>query len=128
MEKSSTSLGSIIGLIAICIVLYIGAQAIGNSQKMATGIHYLQTGQTSIDYHQLARQDATNEGISADLFVTQIQVESGFNPNAVSPAGAIGIAQIMQSTADGWHIDPHDPVASLSAAAAAIFPNLWQKL
>jgi soluble lytic murein transglycosylase-like protein len=34
--------------------------------------------------------------------------------------GAVGIAQIEPLTASGWHVDPHDPVASLSAAAKAM--------
>jgi len=35
----------------------------------------------------------------------------------VSPAGAQGIAQIMPSTAQGWHVDPFNPVQALSVAA-----------
>jgi len=73
-----------------------------------------------LDYHQIARQDATNAGIDPNLFERQINQESGFHPNAVSQAGAIGIAQIMPETAKGWDVDPHDPVASLSAAARAM--------
>ena len=88
-----------------------------NKVPLQTGINYLKTGETSLDYRQLARQDAINFGLNPDLFERQINQESGFNPNAVSPAGAIGIAQIMKSTAAGWHVDPWDPVASLSAAA-----------
>lgn len=77
-------------------------------------------GCTVNDYHCIARQDAINAGISPDLFERQISVESGFNPSAISPAGAIGISQIMPSTAAGWQVDPHDPVASLQAAANAM--------
>lgn len=118
--KSTISAGSIVGLCAIVMVLWFCFNAMGNNGKLQTGINYLQTGKTQLDYHQLARQDATNAGISADLFEKQINQESGFNPNAVSPAGAVGIAQIMPSTAAGWNVDPHDPVASLSAAASAM--------
>src|SRR5207302_10286331 len=46
----------------------------------------------------LARQDAQNVGLSPDVFVRQINQESGFNPSAISPAGAIGIAQFEPST------------------------------
>ncbi len=69
------------------------------------------------DYQSMAYQDAVNAGIPADSFVRQINQESGFNPNVVSSAGAIGIAQIMPSTAQAWNVDPHDPVASLRVAA-----------
>jgi murein DD-endopeptidase MepM/ murein hydrolase activator NlpD len=55
--------------------------------------------------------------LDESVFLRQIRQESGFNPNAVSPAGAIGIAQIMPATARGWGVNPHDPHASLNAAA-----------
>ncbi len=72
MDKSSMSVGSIVGLCFVIVVLCFGMQAIGNNSKLQMGVHYLQTGQTSLNYHQLARQDATNEGISADIFEKQI--------------------------------------------------------
>ena len=120
MERSSMSIGSIIGLGVVIVVLYFGMQAMGNSVRLQTGINYLRTGQTSLDLRALARQDAVNAGIDPTLFERQINQESGFNPNAVSPAGAIGIAQIMPDTARGWGVDPHDPVASLSVASSAM--------
>lgn len=73
-----------------------------------------------LNYHQIARQDALNAGIDPDIFERQINQESGFNPDAVSEVGAIGIAQIMPTTAAGWGVNPHDPVASLQAAASAM--------
>jgi soluble lytic murein transglycosylase-like protein len=68
-------------------------------------------------YVELARQDAQAAGIPPELFVRQINQESGFNPNDVSPAGAEGIAQFMPATAAGLGIDPWDPVQSLRGAA-----------
>jgi hypothetical protein len=68
-------------------------------------------------YVAIARQDAINVGISPDYFVRQINAESGFNPNAVSPAGAVGIAQFLPSTAAGLGFDPYDPIAALNGAA-----------
>ncbi len=67
-----------------------------------------------IDY---AKQMAQKYGIPEDIFLRQIQQESGFSTNAVSSAGAIGIAQFMPDTAKGFGIDPHDPYQSLDAAA-----------
>lgn len=68
-------------------------------------------------YVAIAQQDAINAGISPDYFVRQINQESGFNPNAYSPAGAIGIAQFIPSTAAGLGINPYEPIQSLRAAA-----------
>jgi murein DD-endopeptidase MepM/ murein hydrolase activator NlpD len=70
-----------------------------------------------LDYRQIARQKAQKYGLLPEVFERQIEAESGFNPKAVSSAGALGIAQIMPSTARGWGVDPRNPVAALDAAA-----------
>lgn len=70
------------------------------------------------EYMTLAKQFASQAGIPPDLFVKQINQESGFNPKALSSAGAIGIAQFMPGTAAGLGINPHDPVQSLRGAAS----------
>lgn len=69
------------------------------------------------DYRAAARRAAKRYGVPPDVFVRQLQQESGFNPHAVSPAGARGIAQIMPATAKGWGVNPNDPLASINAAA-----------
>lgn len=67
-----------------------------------------------------ARQAAIRHGINPALFTAQIKQESGFNPKARSKSGAIGIAQIMPSTARAWRVNPHDPKQALNAAAKAM--------
>jgi soluble lytic murein transglycosylase-like protein len=69
------------------------------------------------DYVGMARQAAIDAGISPDAFVRQIQQESGFNPNAGSPAGAEGIAQFMPGTAASMGVNPYDPSSALPGAA-----------
>jgi soluble lytic murein transglycosylase-like protein len=52
------------------------------------------------------------------LMAGQLMAESGFDPDAGSPAGAQGIAQFMPSTAAAYGLaDPFDPVASIDAEA-----------
>jgi soluble lytic murein transglycosylase-like protein len=68
-------------------------------------------------YIAIATQDAINVGISPTYFVNQINAESSFNPNAISPAGAVGIAQFLPSTAAGLGINPYDPIQALRGAA-----------
>src|SRR5258708_30824878 len=68
-------------------------------------------------YIAIAQEDAINAGISPDYFVRQINLESGFNPNASSPMGAEGIAQFMPGTAAGLGINPWNPDQALNAAA-----------
>ena len=65
----------------------------------------------------IARSAAQKYGLFPEVFVRQIKMESGFNPKAVSPVGARGIAQIMPGTAKGWGVNPDDPAAALDAAA-----------
>lgn len=80
-------------------------------------------------YEPIARQAALKHGLDPEIFVRQINQESGFNPTAKSPAGAYGIAQIMPATAKGWGVDPADPVAALNVAAKnmAAYRNTYLK-
>lgn len=66
---------------------------------------------------QEATQDARDAGIPSTLFVRQIALESGFDPNVVSSAGAVGIAQFMPDTAARLGIDPYNPHNALRGAA-----------
>ncbi|MCW2960177.1 MAG: Lytic transglycosylase catalytic [Thermoleophilia bacterium] len=74
-----------------------------------------------IDFRAMAYRAAVGAGIKRPgLFVRQMAAESGFQPCAGSPAGAIGIAQIMPETARGWGVDPWVPADALQAAAKAM--------
>lgn len=69
------------------------------------------------DLVNYARQAAARWGVPADMFVRQINQESGFNPSAGSPAGALGIAQFVPGTAASYGVNPWDPYSSLEGAA-----------
>jgi hypothetical protein len=61
---------------------------------------------------------AQRYNVSATLLAAQLQQESGFNPFAVSPAGARGIAQFMPGTAASYGLhDSFDAEASIDAQA-----------
>jgi hypothetical protein len=64
-----------------------------------------------------ARRRAKRYGLNPDVFVAQINQESGFQTGRTSPAGAQGIAQITPDTAKGWGVDPNRPRQALDAAA-----------
>lgn len=70
-----------------------------------------------VDYRSMARAVADSVGIDPDLFERQIMAESNFNPDSVSPAGAIGLGQLMPSTAKDLGVDPTDPRQNLIGAA-----------
>lgn len=66
----------------------------------------------------LAAAAAQQHGVSIDFFKRLIRQESGYNPNAVSIAGAQGIAQFMPATAVQVGLDdPFDPTKALPKSA-----------
>lgn len=70
-----------------------------------------------MDYRELARSIAIEEGVDPDLFERLVQQESSFNPDARSPVGAIGLAQLMPGTAGDLGVDPTDPEQNLRGGA-----------
>lgn len=70
------------------------------------------------DIASLAREAANRHGVDPDLFERLVSAESGGNPRAVSPAGAMGLAQLMPATAQVLGVeDPFDPVQNLDGGA-----------
>ncbi|WP_273036842.1 transglycosylase SLT domain-containing protein [Schwartzia succinivorans] len=69
------------------------------------------------EYVALAKEAAARYKVPENIFLAQIQLESNWNPRAVSSAGALGIAQFMPETAAGWGIDPFDVEQALDASA-----------
>ena len=65
----------------------------------------------------VARAAARRHDIPEDLFLRLVTQESAWNPDAVSHAGAIGLAQLMPDTAALLRVDPTDPVANLDGGA-----------
>jgi Transglycosylase SLT domain/D-alanyl-D-alanine carboxypeptidase/Putative Flp pilus-assembly TadE/G-like len=61
---------------------------------------------------------AARWNVSAALLAAQLMAESNFDPAAVSPAGAQGIAQFIPSTAAAYGLrDPFDPEEAIDAQA-----------
>nr|WP_149756111.1 transglycosylase SLT domain-containing protein [Roseivivax sediminis] len=69
------------------------------------------------EFLPVARAAARKHGIPEDLFLRLVQQESGWNPNAKSHKGALGLAQLMPQTARLLGVDPHDPGQNLEGGA-----------
>jgi Transglycosylase SLT domain/D-alanyl-D-alanine carboxypeptidase len=71
-----------------------------------------------VEFRDPILRAAAHWNVSAALLAGQLMAESGFDPNAGSPAGAQGIAQFMPSTAASYGLsNPYDPVAAIDAEA-----------
>jgi hypothetical protein len=69
----------------------------------------------------LMREQADASGLPPMVFVRLIWKESRFNPQAVSPKGAQGIAQFMPGTADERGLaDPFEPLAAIRHSASLL--------
>ncbi len=66
----------------------------------------------------LVQRIANSHGIHAALLKAVIEVESGFNARAVSPKGAIGLMQVMPSTAARYgNFDLYSPEQNIDVGA-----------
>ena len=64
----------------------------------------------SAPYDAAINEHARRQGVAADLVRAVIQVESAFNPHAVSNKGAMGLMQLMPATARELGVsNPFDP-------------------
>lgn len=116
---------TVLGIIAFFII--VPAYADIYVYKDKSGILHFTNAPTSLKYSPYIResfkrdsigtQDTTYDdviaeaslqnGVSFHLLKAVIQVESCFNPNAVSKKGALGLMQIMPENLD--HLNVHDP-------------------
>jgi soluble lytic murein transglycosylase-like protein len=60
---------------------------------------------------------AVAAGVDPQLLTAVVWTESDFVPDAVSDAGAVGLAQLMPATAEMLGVDPNDPEQNLLGGA-----------
>ena len=70
-------------------------------------------------YDAMVRREAAAHGFDWPLIVSQMYQESRFDPKARSPAGALGLMQLLPRTARAFGAsDPYDPEQAIHAATA----------
>lgn len=71
-----------------------------------------------VPFADLFNAAGSRYGVDPVLLAAMARTESGFDPAAVSPAGAQGLMQLMPGTAKGLGVtDPFDPAQSVQGAA-----------
>jgi len=70
-------------------------------------------------YEPIIEQHSFLQGVRADLVRAVIQVESAFNPRAISPKGAMGLMQLMPAIAARFGVvDPFNPAENIRAGVS----------
>ncbi|RPJ77261.1 MAG: hypothetical protein EHM24_00445 [Acidobacteria bacterium] len=75
-------------------------------------------------YHEIVRRTAARYRVEHRLVMAIIASESGGNPDAISPAGAIGLMQLMPETAERLGVDPWDPEQNVDGAVRYLAKQL----
>ena len=71
---------------------------------------------TGQQYAGIIERVSAQQGVDARLVKAVIQVESGYQPQARSPKGAMGLMQLMPQTARQYAVrNPFDPAANIEA-------------
>jgi len=86
--------------------------------------HWTQS--TSREFAGRVIAEADAQGLDARLLVALIAIESSWHPQAVSSAGAIGLGQLMPSTAAGLGVDPRDAQENIHAVALHLRSLLYR--
>jgi soluble lytic murein transglycosylase-like protein len=86
--------------------------AVSTPQELGAGVNAPQK------YAALIGKAAVDTDLPPNLIAAKLKQESGFNPGAISPAGAQGISQFMPGTAKEMGVgDPFNPEQAIPAGA-----------
>lgn len=128
MNKTTTgvTLGALLLVPMLVVVFFVGAMYNAPSDDDAGnyGQAGLKTGTVPPEFEPwVIKAGKMCPEIGAPVIAAQIEVESGWNPNAVSPAGAQGLSQFMPYTWPTYAVDangngtasPFDPPDAIMA-------------
>ncbi|HVV35261.1 MAG TPA: NlpC/P60 family protein [Acidimicrobiales bacterium] len=94
-----------------------GATSALGALPMSSGFDVSALPPAGQQYAAAIQNAAAKAGVDPKLLAALAWSESGFRPDAVSGAGAIGLTQLMPGTAEGMGVDPTDPQQNLEGGA-----------
>jgi cell wall-associated NlpC family hydrolase len=97
----------------------VGAGATGAAGAITTGAQpaFSAAGAGAGQYAALFAANESRYGLPSGMLSAVAQTESDGNPQAISPAGAQGLMQLMPSTAAGLGVNPWNPSEAVQGAA-----------
>jgi soluble lytic murein transglycosylase-like protein len=100
--------------VGLCLLLICGALSRADAQRMAG---------TSV----FVKRYAAYYNVPPELIAAFIDVESRWNPRAVSSKGAVGLMQLMPATARRFRaLDPFDPEQNIVAGTRYLTTLMWE--
>jgi soluble lytic murein transglycosylase-like protein len=98
----------------LCLLLICGALSRADAQRTAG---------TSV----FVKRYAAHYNVPPELIAAFIDVESRWNPRAVSNKGAVGLMQLMPATAQRFGArDPFDPEQNIAAGTRYLTTLMWE--
>ncbi|HTA70564.1 MAG TPA: lytic transglycosylase domain-containing protein [Bryobacteraceae bacterium] len=73
--------------------------------------------QSRLTPQEMITRAAIQAGLPPAIVHSVAKAESGYQTDALSPKGAIGLMQLMPATAAELNVDPHDPAQNAEAGA-----------
>ncbi len=114
-------------LLALCFAASASARPVKTGVKPVRAPLAIAEATFARDVCRLIENRSKWRGINPHFIARLINAESRFSPNAVSPAGAEGIAQFIPGTAKRRGLkNPYDPAAALTASIDFLAHLKWR--